>query len=323
MCSRKNDAGQYYIKSETMTNAVELTRHLMAAYNIPTENVLRHHDVTGKACPEPFVRDEAQWPAFKHRISADVSAPAQPKTAVSGDSKLTAEQMAAFLLKNNPAPKLTCSALELAQLFITEGNALAIRGDIAFMQSIHETGYFRFGGQVLPEQNNYAGIGAVNGSAVGKGAWFDTPQIGVRAQIQHLYAYCTTVPLPEGSECVDPRFGLVNRGSAVFWEDLGGKWAVPGYDAKSHGSFEAAFAAGATYGQSILALYDKAEAFAKTLTVNERAKTPEEVTVDNAIADGIISDRDHWLGVLSGIFKPVPEYIKIALDNAHNKLKGV
>lgn len=68
MCSRKDKAGKYYIKQETIDHAVELTCELMDKYNIPAENVIRHYDVTHKLCPEPFVRDSAAWDAFKGRL---------------------------------------------------------------------------------------------------------------------------------------------------------------------------------------------------------------------------------------------------------------
>ncbi|MCL1819118.1 MAG: N-acetylmuramoyl-L-alanine amidase [Oscillospiraceae bacterium] len=48
-------------------------------------------------------------------------------------------------------------------------------------------------------------------------------------------------------------------------------------------------------------------------------KTPEEITVDNAVADGIVSDRDYWLGVLRGTIQPKPEYVKIVLDRYREK----
>lgn len=144
----------------------------------------------------------------------------KPLTLIMGKPIATPEQMSSFLLKTNPSPKINCSALELAKLFIEEGLKEGVRGDIAFAQSIHETGFFKYGGQVLQEQNNYAGIGATNNSPIGKGAWFDTPQIGVRAQIQHLKAYASTDPLIQ--TCVDPRFHLVSqRGWAVYVEHLG------------------------------------------------------------------------------------------------------
>lgn len=136
--------------------------------------------------------------------------------------------------------KLSVPLMMLAELFLEEGTIEGIRGDIAFCQSIKETGWFRFGGQVLPEQNNYAGIGATNNSPVGKGAWFKTARDGVRAQIQHLKAYANDEALV--NPCIDPRFGLVTRGAAGnMWTGLNGRWAVPGDG----------------YGESILALWEE------------------------------------------------------------------
>ena len=58
-------------------------------------------------------------------------------------------------------------------------------------------------------------------------------------------------------QCVDPRYNLVTKGVAINVEDLGGRWAVPGYDKKSYSSFESAFAANATYGQKIMSVVNK------------------------------------------------------------------
>lgn len=67
LCSRKTN--NYYFKDETVTNAVNLVKELMEKYNIPIENVIRHYDVTGKICPEPYVRDNKAWQNFKARVS--------------------------------------------------------------------------------------------------------------------------------------------------------------------------------------------------------------------------------------------------------------
>ena len=40
-------------------------------------------------------------------------------------------------------------------MFLEEGAAEGVRGDVAWAQSLKETGFFRYGGIVLPEQNNY------------------------------------------------------------------------------------------------------------------------------------------------------------------------
>ena len=156
------------------------------------------------------------------------------KTAIMGKAQATASQMAAFCLSKNASPQLpSCTVEELARMFIEEGEAEGVRGDVAFAQSLKETGYFKYGGIVLPDQNNYAGIGAVNGSAQGQAASFPDPRTGVLAQIQHLKAYASEESL--ANPCVDPRFSLVVRGSAPYVEWLGAAdnpngrgWAVPG-----------------------------------------------------------------------------------------------
>ena len=68
MCSEKDQNGQYYINQETQYTAVELIKVLMAKYSIPIKNVIRHYDVTGKMCPEPFVRNQVQWLDFKQKL---------------------------------------------------------------------------------------------------------------------------------------------------------------------------------------------------------------------------------------------------------------
>lgn len=162
------------------------------------------------------------------------SSAATEKTAIMGETQATAQQMALFCRSKNSTPQLTsCSLEQLAEMFIEEGKAEGVRGDVAFAQSLHETGYFKFGGIVLPAQNNYAGIGALNGNTTGQAASFPDPRTGVRAQIQHLKAYASTEALV--NECVDPRFSLVARGVAPYVEWLGAEdnpegrgWAVPG-----------------------------------------------------------------------------------------------
>jgi hypothetical protein len=172
----------------------------------------------------------------------DTSSPSQPpipsanqqnSTSILGPTLLTAEQM------NQYVRKINSNAPQLGGFYKILGEYYGIRGDIAFAQAMHETDYFRFTGDVRNGQNNFAGIGAIGGGV--RGASFKTPQDGVLAQFQHLYAYATNAPLPNRYPLVDPRFHLVNRGSATTWTALNGKWAVPG----------------TTYGQSILNLYQK------------------------------------------------------------------
>ena len=74
-------------------------------------------------------------------------------------------------------------------MFVDEGNRYLVRGDIAFAQSIVETGWFNFPdyGIVKPQNNNFAGIGACD--SCGNGFQFGSALSGVRAQIQLLRNY--------------------------------------------------------------------------------------------------------------------------------------
>ena len=118
---------------------------------------------------------------------------------------------------------------KIVKYFWEEGAAEGVRGDVALAQSIHETGMFQFGGDVIPAQYNFAGIGTTGGGV--RGNYFKNARIGVRAQIQHLKAYASTKPLVQA--CVDPRFTYVDRGCAPTIAGLAGTWAIDSSYARS------------------------------------------------------------------------------------------
>ena len=70
LCCYQDAAGRWRFDPATVANAVQLIRTLMAKYGIDADHVVRHYDVTGKICPEPFVRDAAAWAEFKARLTA-------------------------------------------------------------------------------------------------------------------------------------------------------------------------------------------------------------------------------------------------------------
>ena len=70
MCSRKYANGKYYIPEKTVENAVKLTKELMEKYGIGVDGVIRHYDVTKKACPAPWVENPKLWEDFKRRLTA-------------------------------------------------------------------------------------------------------------------------------------------------------------------------------------------------------------------------------------------------------------
>lgn len=169
---------------------------------------------------------------------------------VMGAARLTPAQLSAwFVAKMPPGYRATVDVATLATLFVSEGAAEGVRGDLAFIQGIVETGWYRFTGSVPPTHNNFAGIGATDSG--GAPAAFPDARTGVRAQIQHLRAYadatattCTVPPL--ANPCVDPRFHLVSpKGKAPTWNQMGnGNWA-----------------SSSTYSTTILTLYSQALAY--------------------------------------------------------------
>lgn len=153
-------------------------------------------------------------------IQRYVPAQVNTKTEIQGGPILTHQQLRMALadVNNSFSPAIIDQYYDLAPLY-------QIKPDLAFLQAVHETNWFRFTGIVKKEQNNFAGLGATGKV---QGVSFPTMEAGVEAHIQHLYAYSTNTSLPAGRTLYDTRFSLVSRGSACYWEDLNGKWAVPG-----------------------------------------------------------------------------------------------
>ncbi|AWG44258.1 N-acetylmuramoyl-L-alanine amidase (plasmid) [Priestia filamentosa] len=177
-------------------------------------------------------------------IVAEEGEPNQ-KYPILGGTYLSPLLMEQYVRTINP------DAIALGMYYLNFGEYYGIRGDIAFAQAIHETDFFRFTGVVQPEQHNFCGLGTTGPD--NPGASFDTPRDGVIAHFQHLFAYASTKPLPDKYPLIDPRFNLVQRGTATTWVALNGKWAVPGDN----------------YGQIILNIYKR--------MINNTIKTLEEI----------------------------------------------
>lgn len=147
-----------------------------------------------------------------------------------GPATATQEQMVNYIRKHNPNTKINCTLEELVNIYYEEAAREGIRSDIAICQAIKETGFWAYGGDVDPKQNNYCGLGATGNKE--PGASFETPRLGARAHIQHLLCYTSTNP-PK-TPIIDPRYLLVARfrqdvfGKVKTWAGLGGIWALPG-----------------------------------------------------------------------------------------------
>ena len=113
---------------------------------------------------------------------------------------------------------------QLWQAAIDEG----VRPELLYAQVMIETGNLRFGGDVLPEQCNFGGMGATGNGA--RGLSFDTVLKGLRAQALHLRAYAGYEPLtvdPSEAQKVDPRYSawILSRKANII-RKLAGTWAT-------------------------------------------------------------------------------------------------
>ena len=191
--------------------------------------------------------DSVKWrlaPAYEEpMLEAEAAA---DTITIMGAAEASEEQMVHYIEKRNPQTKLNCSVEDIVRYYYEEAGREGIRPDVALCQALTETGFFAYGGDVSPKQNNFCGLGATGNRE--PGASFATPQLGVRAHIQHLMAYATQ-ERPHGA-IVDPRYKhvVVNRpdihGHITKWTGLNGVWAVPG----------------TRYGQEILYLWQQAQA---------------------------------------------------------------
>jgi len=215
-----------------------------------------------------------------------------------GPSELSAQQLADYVCHVSRCTPITSggtwkpelSTVQLAQLYIDEGNLVGVRGDVAFAQSILETGWFAWPsspwpeptghpddgtwpGAVLALDHNYAGLGAFNGTTVYMRK--PTPTQGIRAQLQHLrnYADANATPTSLGAP-FEPRIGYTSssflsfryRGQAPTWVQLDGQWAVPG----------------TTYGQTILSIYNNMRTFAGLARVQASGANTSVQSIDDA-----------------------------------------
>lgn len=228
-CSNLEEAKA--VAKRTYEAAVELFAMLCTEYNLdPTADgvIISHREGHARGVASNHGDPEHLWTqlgmgytmdGFRSDVKAAmVTEDTSSYTKIMGTAVATAEQMVAYIKAKNPS--VAQSVIDMIPLYLSEGKAEGVRGDIAFAQSCLETGNFKFEGTAVTlAQNNFCGMGVTSKGKTGNS--FDTAQLGIRAQIQHLKAYASADALV--NECVDPRFKYVTRGSAEYVDWLGQK----------------------------------------------------------------------------------------------------
>ncbi len=116
--------------------------------------------------------------------------------------------------------------IAIADLYWKYGEITGIRPDILYAQAAKETGFGKYTGNVIPEQNNWAGIktAKATGDTTYDHESFATPEDGVRAHFNHMSAYIGTEPVGEPHGRYHSVKSIAWAGTVVNLEELGGKW---------------------------------------------------------------------------------------------------
>ena len=144
------------------------------------------------------------------------------ETPLLGASEHTLEQAVSWAQKRGAHDRF----IEVAPLYWHYGEIFGIRADVMYAQAAKETGFGKYGGRVLPEMNNWAGIKkyGATGDATEDHESFLTPDDGVRAHFNHMSAYVGVSPVGETHGRYKSVKSLKWAGTVKFVEELGGKW---------------------------------------------------------------------------------------------------
>jgi hypothetical protein len=196
--------------------------------------------------------------AGTNRRAAELARPTT-NTPVMGPNLLSAAQLTRWYNHKRGGqpprvPSVNNDIRRLAQIFIDEGRMEGVRGDLAFVQSVIETGWFSYpdAGQIRPWFNNFAGLYAYNGRGRGyhcadetrPSRCFATPNLGVRTQMHLLRGYADGTTRHMRGRLASPPSDRI--GVAPIWELFGGS------------SGQAIWATAPNYGVAIIQLYSDA-----------------------------------------------------------------
>lgn len=124
-------------------------------------------------------------PALSHSASAADLPGIKANQSNAVPACATPGRLMAFLKSRNS--KLPGRYDGIATEYMRHGEDLGVRWDYAFFQMMLETGNLTYTGDVKPEQNNFAGLGATGRGA--RGEKFPDVSTGVRAHLQHVLMY--------------------------------------------------------------------------------------------------------------------------------------
>ena len=76
-CCHPDDSGEF--TDETYNSVVQLAGFLCKRFNLTSDDVIRHYDVTGKICPKYFVENEGAWDQFRKDVKSAMAMNKNPE----------------------------------------------------------------------------------------------------------------------------------------------------------------------------------------------------------------------------------------------------
>lgn len=144
------------------------------------------------------------------------------ETPIVGEATVTLEQAKAWAESRGAHQRF----VDIADIYWKYGEITGIRPEILYAQAAKETGFGKYGGNVIPEQNNWAGIktATATGDTTYDHESFATPDDGVRAHFNHICAYIGREPEGEPHGRYYNVKSISWAGTVKTLQELGGKW---------------------------------------------------------------------------------------------------
>jgi len=200
------------------------------AYYVGDGEKLRAHDLLtrAEACSLLYraissaKKSEENFTDENQQEIDEVEETVEVRTPLLGKAQVSLEDAKAWAIRKGADQRF----IDVADIYWKYGELTGIRPEILYAQAAKETKYGKYGGRVIPEQNNWAGIKTktATGDETYDHESFATPDDGVRAHFNHMSAYIGIDPVGEPHD----RYYLVKTikwaGTVKFVEELGGKW---------------------------------------------------------------------------------------------------
>lgn len=182
-------------------------------------NVIAPKDLLNRAEACTFIYRVLESKAGRLKLELGVK---KTYTPIVGESTVSLEQAKAWAKARNAEQRF----IDIADIYWKYGELTGIRPEILYAQAAKETGLGKYGGNVLPEQNNWAGIktAKATGDTTYDHESFATPDDGVRAHFNHISAYVGKEPVGEPHGRYYNVKSIAWAGSVQYLEELGGKW---------------------------------------------------------------------------------------------------